>query len=61
MHHDARDAIGSALTPLSMVILVNTVTVQYRKVQCLEHAKLLNSQVQQTQDLKKGSRRALLG
>jgi len=51
----ACDAIGSVLC------VVNAVTVHYSKVRCLKYAKLLNSQVQQTQDLKKGSRRALLG
>jgi len=44
-----------------MPFCVNAVTVHYSKVRCLEYAELLNSQVQQTQDLKKGSRRALLG
>ena len=34
--------------PLEVFCVVNAMTVHYSKVRCLEYAKLLNSQVQQT-------------
>ena len=51
----ARDAIGSALC------VVNAVTVHYSKVQSLEYAELLNSQVQQTQDFEERLKEGIAG